>query len=667
MSSEANAESQVATEDPQPTVGQNDQDHKQDGEQASAAGDSSAREAAAGEQLQNGRRPEPGSSEAAGAEPAEATTGQSDAKANAAPEKTPSSSPTASSAEPNQRQSPEASQDKQPESEPASSAPASAAGSASRPASKSLSNLRIKIGSLGDPDAAKEAKPRPGGMSTEPVTAGQPEPSPESPQDSTNAPPASSEAPASTSQAEAKPEPQAEGKPKSHTAAEPPPTAEPQAKSAEQSVHEALQPSRPEGKVQVPSRRQMSPELEQEVEAALRGMSLDEALAGDKGPTVDEELEPESKVTGRVVSIHNENVFVDLGGQRQGVLSLKQFEGQDPPKAGATLEVRVDRHDQEEGLYELSLPGAAVDVGDWSQIEEGIVVQATVTGHNKGGLEATVNNIRGFIPASQVALHRVDDFDEYVGQSFPCIVVEAKPDRRNLVLSRRAVLERERAEARQKMLDELAVGQTREGTVRSLQNFGAFVDLGGVDGLIHISQLSWDRVGHPSEVLQVGQRVKVKVVKYDKATGKIGLSYRETGESPWSRAEANYPVGSRATGTVSKIMDFGAFVRLEAGVEGLIHISELAHQRVHRVSDMLSEGQQVEVQVLSVDPQQQRIGLSLKALDAKPTPVDKAKQEEERLMGEVESQNRPVKKKPKGPLKGGRDTASGGEKFGLKW
>jgi small subunit ribosomal protein S1 len=244
-------------------------------------------------------------------------------------------------------------------------------------------------------------------------------------------------------------------------------------------------------------------------------------------------------------------------------------------------------------------------------------------------------------------------------------VTEASRERRNLVLSHRAVMERERNEQRDKLMAELAPGQIREGIVRSMKDFGAFVDLGGVDGLVHVSQLSWDRVKHPSEVLEVGQKIKVRIDKFDKDTGKVSLSYREVGENPWQNVESKFPVGSRVTGPVSKVMDFGAFVKLGPGVEGLIHISELAHGRVFRVSDVLSEGQEVEVKILSVDAEKQRISLSLKALMEPPVRPGKEKVADEDMPLPPGAPKAP--KKRDGNLKGGIGGPSGGEKFGLNW
>ena len=273
----------------------------------------------------------------------------------------------------------------------------------------------------------------------------------------------------------------------------------------------------------------------------------------------------------------------------------------------------------EEGLYELTLPGGTVAVGDWSEIEEGELVEVLVTGSNSGGLECQISNIRGFIPASQISPYRVENTAEFVGQRLLCLITEANQRRGNLVLSRRAVLERERVEQRAQRLAALAVGESVSGTVRKITDFGAFVDLGGVDGLLHISQLSWERVKHPSEVLEEGQQVQVRVDKVDLQSGKISLSYRSLQEHPWNNIQTRFPVGSVAKGTVTRIAEFGAFVKLATGVEGLVHLSELAHYRVQRVASVVSEGQEVEVKVLSIDEDKQRIGLSLKAAQAPPT------------------------------------------------
>ncbi|HEX7449784.1 MAG TPA: S1 RNA-binding domain-containing protein [Pirellulales bacterium] len=431
----------------------------------------------------------------------------------------------------------------------------------------------------------------------------------------------------------------------------------PKVKARPQVAPVELQPSQ---KVAVPSVRQkLSPELEVEMAEALGDVSMEEVIA----PTIAEpvaELEPETRCRGRVASLHRDDVFVDLGGRNQGVLSLRQFAT--PPEVGMMLDVVVSRFDAEDGLYQLTLPGGAVDVADWSQVSEGMLVEARITGHNKGGLECEVNHLRGFIPAGQISVYRVEDLSQFVGQSMTCLVTEANAERRNLVLSRRAVLEREKAEAKDKLMAELAEGDVREGVVRSLQDYGAFIDLGGVDGLLHVSQLSWQRIKHPSEVLQVGQPIKVKIRKIDHETGKLSLAFRDLTENPWSLAPNRYPATSVHQGAVTKIMDFGAFVQLEPGVEGLVHISELSHGRVFRVRDVVEEGQQVEVKVLSIDPENQRISLSMKALAAKPE-TQKAQAEPE----EEEAPPLPPQPNRKTPLKGGIGRRTGGEQFGLKW
>jgi small subunit ribosomal protein S1 len=342
---------------------------------------------------------------------------------------------------------------------------------------------------------------------------------------------------------------------------------------------------------------------------------------------------------------------------------LVQFET--PPEPGATVDVVVARFNRDDGLYELTLPHVSARVEDWSDLNEGMVVEARVTGHNTGGLECEVNRIRGFIPISQIALYRVDNLAEFVDQKLTCVVTEANPERRNLVLSRRAVLEREREEARQAMLESLAPGQTREGVVRKLVDFGAFVDLGsGVDGLLHVSQMSWSRISHPREICQEGQTIKVRVEKFDAASGRIGLTYRDMLENPWTDVEKKYPARTAVRGKVMKLMEFGAFVELEPGVEGLVHISELSRKHVRRVSDVVKEGEEIQVMVLSVDPQAKRISLSMK--DLLPPEPEPAKEE---APPPPEQPPPPAKtpKKPAQPLQGGLGRSPGGSRFGLKW
>lgn len=452
------------------------------------------------------------------------------------------------------------------------------------------------------------------------------------------------------------------------------------------------------GKHYPPPNARTAPTDEEEAELAamMEGASVDQVLDSDNA-AAPQELAEGSKHKGKVTSVSGDSVFVELGPHLQGVVPLKQFdvkptqaadvapasdtppqtaegevaeapaadeskpEGPKPPIEGDEIEVIVSSYNADEGTYELSLPSAPVDIGNWDEVEVGKIVEVTITGKNKGGLECKVAGIRGFMPTGQISIYRVENPEEYVGQRLTAVITEANRARKNVILSHRAVMERERAEQKDKLLAELAPGQLRDGVVRSLRDFGAFVDLGGVDGLVHVSKLSWDRIGHPREVLSEGQNIKVKIEKIDPETGKIALSYRESAANPWDSAEADFPVGSTIKGKVTKTMDFGAFIRLKPGVEGMIHISELDYKRVHRVTDVVQEGQEVEAKVLSVDRGKQRIALSLKAMMAPPPKPEK----EEEGPAEEAAPKRDRKKFKN--LKGGIGGPSGGEQFGLKW
>ncbi len=417
-------------------------------------------------------------------------------------------------------------------------------------------------------------------------------------------------------------------------------------------------------KVAVPNRRSSLPDdILAELEAQLGTADVDAMLSGPAGmPARSEPLEEGARVHAQVLKIHDDSVFMALGGPDEGFVPLVQFK--EEPVPGQSVEVVVRGISSDDGLYVLSLPGGTVDVSDWEDLEEGSVVDVTVTGSNAGGLECKVGGVKGFIPISQVTEYRVEDLSEFVDQKFRCVVTEANVRRGNLVLSRRAVLEREREEKRSEQLAKIEVGDELEGIVRSIKDFGAFVDLGGLDGLIHISKLSWDRVKHPSEVLEVGQKVKVTIDKMDKETGKISLSYRDLLDNPWDTAEAEFAIGSVHKGIVTRIATFGCFVKLAPGVEGLVHISELAHHRVSRVDTVVSEGQEIEVKVLSFDRDTQKIGLSIKA--AQNAPVDANANASE--VEEDEPQREPsVRATHSGPLKGGNNRDAGGERFGLRW
>lgn len=431
----------------------------------------------------------------------------------------------------------------------------------------------------------------------------------------------------------------------------------------EEAVAEKQPPRAP--KPAVPNVRQpLSVDLQAELERELASaVDLEAFLAGNAGMALRKEpLEDGQRVHATVLKSDEDGVFVALGGPDQGVIPLEQFSA-DPPAPGTPLEVIIRGLSKADGLYQLTIPGETISVTDWSDLDTGSIVEATITAANTGGLECTVAGIRGFMPISQIAEHRVENAADYVGKKLTCVITEANPRRGNLVVSHRAILERERESKRQEQLEKIEVGDLLEGVVGTVKDFGAFVDLGGLEGLIHVSKLSWERIKHPSEVIEPGQRVKVKVEKIDKQTGKISLSYRDLLENPWDAACASLAPGSVITGTVSRIAAFGAFVRIVPGVEGLVHVSEIASHRVSNVASFLNEGQEVQAKVLTIDRDSQKISLSIKQAHHK-APEAKGPEEDE---GEVEARQPAVKATHTGPLRGGNNQPTGGEKFGLRW
>jgi small subunit ribosomal protein S1 len=425
----------------------------------------------------------------------------------------------------------------------------------------------------------------------------------------------------------------------------------------------------PSKRVAVPNLRAgLDEDLEADFEAALGDLAIDDLLEAQAAIKAEAPLDPGTRITGVVLSIGADTAFIDLGGRRQGAMKLAGFldRGEDLPEPGQPIEVSVGGRNDADGLYDVAPGNRAVAVEDWTQLEAGMVVEARVTAANKGGLECEVAGLRGFMPASLVSTWRVENLEELVGQTLESLVTEIVPAARRLVLSRRAVIEKQAAEAKVRMLETLEPGAELEGIVRSVRDFGAFVDIGnGVEGLVHVSELSWERVANPADVLQQGQKVRVIVKKIDPQTGKIGLSARDLIESPWKRAADKYHVGATVRGTVSRIAQFGAFVKLEPGVEGLVHISELATRRIRSVADVVKEGEQVECRVLAIDPHEQKLALSIKAL-APPPAAKHAAAEPEPEQAEPEAPP-PLRKQRTTPLKGGVGGDSDGSRFGLKW
>jgi small subunit ribosomal protein S1 len=399
-----------------------------------------------------------------------------------------------------------------------------------------------------------------------------------------------------------------------------------------------------------PRLQDLDAEIAGELEEALGHMSDKELFGADSSRQVRQQTAKSGtagRQQGTIVSVHGKDVFVDVpGGRSQGVLSMEQFpEG--APKPGEKVEITIEGYDSANGLLLLSRKGAAMQA-DWSTVAEGMIVEARVVETNKGGLSVDVNGIRGFMPISQIDLYRVEDAQPFVNQRLLCIVTDADPVERNLVVSRRALLEKQRDELREKVWAELAEGQVRSAVVRKVLEFGAFVDLGGVDALLPISEMSWRHVTDPNTIVQPGQTIKVAVLKLDPEKRKVSVTLKQLEASPWDTIQDKYPAGQVVQGTVSRVADFGAFVELEPGIDGLIHISELARQKVWRVKDIVQEGQAVQVKVLSVDPQQRRISLSLRQAVAA-EPVKPA--EEEVAAEEVTEPAKPRQRNPN--LRGG--------------
>ncbi len=412
-------------------------------------------------------------------------------------------------------------------------------------------------------------------------------------------------------------------------------------------------PARAASTVELPPLRELDSALEAEIEAAMASGDLDPdalpAIAAEGEPAGAEKppqelLEAGQHLTGRIQSIHGDSVFLELGYRSPGVVPLRQFVSGKKPEVGQRIEVLVDRVSAEEGLILVNLPKGLRRVsGNWEALAKGQIVECIVNRTNKGGLEVTVGGLRGFLPSSQVDLGFVSDLEPFVGQKLRVEVIEANPKKRNLVVSRRAYLMIERKELEEKFWQTLDVGQTYTGRVKTIKDYGAFVDLGGTDGFLHIGEMSWHRIKHPSEVVKEGQTVDVKVLSLDRDKKKIGLGMKQLAQNPWSTAADRYPANSAVTGKVTRIADFGAFVELEPGLEGLIHVSEIDHKRVRHPSDALKVHQVVTAQVLETDVERKRVSLSLKALIARP--------EESKPVEEAPAES--YKRKRKGPLKGG--------------
>ena len=359
--------------------------------------------------------------------------------------------------------------------------------------------------------------------------------------------------------------------------------------------------------------------LQQEIDSALAGMSIDE-MFDDAGPAVRAGgSAPRLRTTrrGTIVRIHSGDVFVEFGPKSQGVCPLSHFD--EPPAAGTSHEFVVERLDAFEGLLILSLPGV-VQKADWGSLAVGQVVEARCVGMNKGGLEMEVAHHRGFMPAGQVDIRSVPDISIFLGEKFPCKVLELRKDKNRLVLSRKAAQLAEREAAREQILATLEAGQVRTATIVGVQPYGAFADLGGIDGLIPIGELAHERIRHAGDVVKPGESVQVKVLAVDReqTPPRISLSRKQVLTNPIAEAMQSIEAGQTVSGRVSRITDFGAFIELAPGFDGLVHISEVSHERIPSVAKVLKVDEVVQAKVLSVDAGRSRISLSIKALKDAP-------------------------------------------------
>lgn len=351
-------------------------------------------------------------------------------------------------------------------------------------------------------------------------------------------------------------------------------------------------------------------------------------------------ISPEDILKGEIISVNDDEVLVNIGFYADGVIEKSEyvFENnvslKDVAKPGDKIDVMVIQVDDGEGNVKLSKTKAE-QIVVWDELakiaEEGKELELTVKEAVKGGVIAFYKGVRGFIPASQLSVNYVDDLQQYVGSPIKVRLIEFNKEDKKVIFSHKVIEKEEREQKKRALLDTLSKGQEFTGTVKRLANFGAFVDIGGVDGLVRNGDLSWKRIKHPSEVLKEGEKVDVYVIDFNKEEGKIGLGLRNVEANPWEQVDEKYKIGDVVVGKVVRIAGFGAFAELEPGIEGLVHISQISEERVTKVSDVLDEGQEVKVKVISLDKPAHKLGLSIReavAEEAKADIPDEYKEEQ---------------------------------------
>jgi small subunit ribosomal protein S1 len=335
-----------------------------------------------------------------------------------------------------------------------------------------------------------------------------------------------------------------------------------------------------------------------------------------------------SIVKGRVLQKRANEVLVDIGYKSEGVISLSEFEDSEPLEVGSEVEVLLERLENDEGMVVLSKEKAA-QKQNWEKIVQifnnGGLISGKVKAVVKGGLMLNVG-VEAFLPGSQVDIIAPKDLRIYEGKTLECKIVKLNEERKNVVLSRRELIEAERAEKRSKLLSGIEKGSTVKGTVKNITDFGAFIDLDGLDGLLHITDMSWSRLNHPSELLKVGAEIEVLVLDIDREKERVSLGLKQKTDNPWDKIAEKYPVNLKVKGKVTNLVPYGAFVELEPGIEGLVHVSELSWtKRIARPADVLTQGQEIEAIVLGVSKEDQKVSLSVRQLDTNPWEVVTAK------------------------------------------
>lgn len=363
-------------------------------------------------------------------------------------------------------------------------------------------------------------------------------------------------------------------------------------------------------------------ELSLEIEAAMSGAEAGEYSIGTGTLSVN------SVLLGKVLRVDDEFVLVDVGYKSEGQIHRNEWDETEPaPQIGDTVKVLLEEFEdgsleEQRGIVTLSKRKAR-RIEDWLRVMESVhendVVTGFVTRKIKGGLLVDISGVNVFLPASQVDIRRPADIGDYVGRAIQCLVLKIDEARRNIVVSRRSLIEEERTERKKQLMETLDVGQVRRGIVKNLADFGAFVDLGGIDGLLHITDMSWGRIGHPSEMVTIDQEIEVQVLHIDREREKIALGLKQRTASPWAKVAEKYPVDTVAKGSVVNVMSYGAFVKLEDGVEGLVHISEMSWtKRVSHPSEIVKPGDEVEVVVLAINKDKQEISLGMKQTQQNP-------------------------------------------------